>query len=178
MMLQRKFAIAALAIGAAIFGAIAGAGFWGGLRLNLTPSFPRGIWRIEHLGREAAVGDRVFICPPNTPAFVLGLERNYLLKGLCPGGMGPLIKTIVAVAGQVIDIETAVIIDGHALPNSVVRAADFADRRLPRFGGGPVPPGFVFLHSDFGGSYDSRYFGPLPASGILGLAVPVLVFTQ
>jgi len=178
MVRQRKLAIATLAIGVVIFGVIAGAGFGGGLRLNLTPSFPIGIWRIEHLGREVEIGDRVFICPPNTPEFALGLARKYMLKGLCPGGMGPLIKTIVAVAGQSIDIQAEVIIDGHKLPNSMVRSTDVQGRALPRFGGGPVPPGFVFLHSDFGGSYDSRYFGPLPASGILGLAVPVLVFAQ
>ncbi|WP_436003827.1 S26 family signal peptidase [Rhizobium sp. LjRoot30] len=36
--------------------------------------------------------------------------------------------------------------------------------------GGVVPPGTVFLHSEFPGSFDSRYFGPLPMDGILGLA--------
>ena len=178
MVLQRKIAVATLAIGVGIFGAIAGAGFGGGLRLNLTPSFPLGIWRIEELDREATVGDRVFICPPKGPAFALGLERHYLLTGLCPSGSGPLIKTIVAVAGQFIDIQAEVIIDGHKLPNSMVRSTDVQGRPLSRFAGGHVPAGFVFLHSDFGGSYDSRYFGPLPASGILGLAVPVLVFAQ
>jgi len=36
--------------------------------------------------------------------------------------------------------------------------------------------GTLFLHSDFVGSYDSRYFGPLPAEGTLGLAQEVLTF--
>ncbi|RUW00077.1 conjugal transfer protein TraF, partial [Mesorhizobium sp. M1A.F.Ca.IN.022.05.2.1] len=36
--------------------------------------------------------------------------------------------------------------------------------------------GFLFLHSDFAGSYDSRYFGPIPASGLLGRARPLLTF--
>ena len=43
--------------------------------------------------------------------------------------------------------------------------------------GGIVPKGELFLHSDFVGSYDSRYFGPLPADGILGLARETLTFT-
>lgn len=165
-------------MGAALVVAIACAGLWGGFRLNLTSSYPVGIWRIEPLDREAAVGDRLFICPPDVAAFELGFERGYLLRGMCPSGLGPLIKTVVAVAGQEVNVTQNVTIDGTLLPNAMVRLADAEGRILPKFPGGTVPPGFVFLHSDFGGSYDSRYFGPLPASGILGLAHPVLVFSQ
>ncbi|MCB1419113.1 MAG: S26 family signal peptidase, partial [Notoacmeibacter sp.] len=43
--------------------------------------------------------------------------------------------------------------------------------------GGVVPPDTVFLHSTLRGSYDSRYFGPILAAGILGLAKPVFTFT-
>jgi type IV secretory pathway protease TraF len=34
----------------------------------------------------------------------------------------------------------------------------------------------AFLHSSFTASFDSRYFGPLPTSGILGLAESVLTY--
>jgi conjugative transfer signal peptidase TraF len=173
---QRNRAIATLALSAGICLALAVAGFLGGLRLNFTPSYPIGIWRIESLNRQPGVGDRVFICPPDAPAFALGMERGYLPAGLCPGGTAPLIKTIVAVAGQVIALNSSVIIDGAALASSSVRSTDAQGRALPKFAGGRVPLDHVFLHSDFGGSYDSRYFGPLPADGILGLARPVLVF--
>ena len=175
MVRQRKIAIGALAVGAGMLSALAAGGFWGGLRLNLTPSYPLGIWRIEPRGREPVVGDMVFICPPYMPAFAIGLERGYLPTGLCPSGTVPLIKSVVAVAGQVIGIKETIVIDGVALPNSGVRSADAEGRPLSSFADGRVPPGSVFLHSDFGGSYDSRYFGPLPADGILGLASPVYV---
>lgn len=177
MMRQRNCAIATLALGTGVCVTLAIAGTWGGFRLNLTPSYPLGIWRIEPLNRQATVGDRVFICPPDAAALELGMERGYLPAGLCPSGAAPLIKIIAAVAGQVIAITTTVIIDGTPLPNSSVRSADAEGRPLPRFTGGQVPLDAVFLHSDFGGSYDSRYFGPLPAKGILGLARPVLVFS-
>ena len=172
---QRKVAIRIMVFGAAIIIATSVAGFCGGLRLNLTPSYPLGIWRIEPINRVARAGDLVFICPPETAAFTLGVERGYIAKGLCPGGTGPLIKTIVGVAGQVIAVDERVIVDGAPLPNSTVRVADAEGRLLPNFTGGPVPKGFVFLHSNFGGSYDSRYFGPIPDAGILGLAVPIFV---
>lgn len=175
MVRQRKFAIVALAVGTGILSTLAVGGLWGGMRLNLTPSYPLGIWRIQPIDRDAVIGDLVFICPPDTPAFVLGVERGYLPNGLCPSGTAPLIKTVVALAGQVVEVEDTVVIDGIDLPNSVVRPTDAEGRPLSAFAGGQIPPGSVFLHSDFGGSYDSRYFGPLPTDGILGLAAPVFV---
>lgn len=175
---QRKVAAGVLAVGAGLLLTLVAGGFWGGLRLNLTPSYPLGIWRIEPLDREAVVGDLVFICPPDTAAFVLGVERGYLPTGLCPSGTAPLIKKVVAAAGQVVGIEGTIVIDDVALPNSGVHSTDAEGRPLSAFAGGQVPPGSVFLHSDFGGSYDSRYFGPLPADGILGLASPVYILAR
>lgn len=152
------------------------AGYWGGLRINLTPSYPIGLWRIEPLERTAAVGDLVFICPPDGAPFVLALERGHIRPGLCPGGMGPLIKTIMAVGEQQVDIAGSVTIDGTPLARSAVRGADAEGRALPDFAGGTVPPGWLYLHSDFAGSFDSRYFGFVPATGLLGLARPVFTY--
>jgi conjugative transfer signal peptidase TraF len=162
--------------GAGLIAAITLLGFAGGLRINTTPSAPVGLWRIERLDREVQIGDLVFVCPPDRQEFRLAVERNYLPHGLCLGGFAPLIKTVAALAGQYIDISGVVTIDGVALQHSDLRAADAAGRPLPRYPGGRVPPGELFLHSDFGGSYDSRYFGPVPASGVLGLARPLLTF--
>lgn len=164
-------------LGASLIAFVLIGGFWGGLRINLTPSYPLGLWRVMPLDRSAAVGDRLFICPPLTDAFSLARERGYVRRGLCPGWMSPLIKTVVAVAGQSITSGQSIGIDGRILTHSEIRATDAEGRALPRFSGGTVPEGQVFLHSDFAGSYDSRYFGPIPATGILGLAQPVVTFT-
>lgn len=174
---QRRNALIILGVGAALTASIAVAGAWGGYRLNMTRSYPLGLWRIEALQRGPKTGDTVFICPPAAPAFELALARGYLPRGLCPGETGPLIKTIAAVADQNIATERRVYIDGRLLENSDVRTADAEGRALPTFTGGIIPAGSIFLHSKFPGSYDSRYFGPVPASGILGLARPILTFT-
>jgi conjugative transfer signal peptidase TraF len=142
--------------------AAAASGWSGGYRLNLTPSEPLGLWRIEPLERAVTVGDTVFDCPPASTEFVVALERGYLRRGLCPGGVAPLIKTVVAVSGQHVEVGTNVIIDLLPLPYSAVRPSDGAGRSLDPFPGGIVPPGHLFLHSDFASSYDSRYFGPVP----------------
>ena len=147
-----------------------------GYRLNLTPSEPLGIWRIEEFHRPVAVGDLVFVCPPPSGPFLDARKLGYLRYGLCAGGLAPLIKTIAALPGQNVEIDANVVIDGRSIPASGVRATDGEGRSLRPFAGGMVPPDHLFLHSSFASSYDSRYFGPLPASGLLGLARPVLTF--
>lgn len=147
-----------------------------GLRINLTPSYPLGIWRIEMLSRAISIGDRIFICPPLTQEFRRARERGYLRRGHCPGWLSPLIKSVVALPGQSIEIGASVVIDGVNLQQSAVQPSDGSGRPITPYPGGVVPPGFLFLHSPFKGSYDSRYFGPIPAEGVLGLATPILTF--
>ncbi|CCM79635.1 putative conjugal transfer protein traF [Rhizobium mesoamericanum STM3625] len=148
----------------------------GGFRINLTPSEPLGLWRILTPDRPVAPGDLVFICPPQTTVMREARQRGYLRSGTCPGGVAPLIKTVVGVAGQHVEIGAGVTIDGRPIPFSDLAERDGNGRPMTPFSGGVVPDESVFLHSPFRSSYDSRYFGPLPASGILGMAQPVLTY--
>ena len=100
---HRGFLPAVATVTAALLGAIVAAAF-GGYRINLTPSQPLGLWHIVRLERAAEVGDLVFICPPQTAAIQEALSRGYLRSGLCPSGVAPLIKTVIAVAGQRVEV--------------------------------------------------------------------------
>ncbi|WP_413786060.1 conjugative transfer signal peptidase TraF (plasmid) [Agrobacterium sp. rho-13.3] len=155
---------------------LAATAFTGGYRLNLTPSEPLGLWRIEELRRPVAIGDLVFFCPPMTAVFGEARRRGYLRRGLCAGGFAPLIKTVAALPGQRVKITDHVFIDGLSVPASSVWRTDGEGRALTSDPGGVVPPHHLFLHSPFASSYDSRYFGPVPDSGLLGLARPVFTF--
>lgn len=148
----------------------------GGYRINLTPSEPLGLWRIEALRRPVRTGDLVFVCPPGNATFAEARRRGYLRRGLCAGDFAPLIKAVAALTGQRVEITDHVIINGRPVEASSVRESDGEGRVLIPDPGGVVPPGYLFLHSSFARSYDSRYFGPVPASGLLGLARPVLTF--
>ncbi|WP_323848108.1 conjugative transfer signal peptidase TraF [Aminobacter sp. MET-1] len=147
-----------------------------GYRFNLTASAPRGLWRIEAMYRSAAVGDLVFICPPDTATFENAFGRGYLGLGLCPGGLAPLLKTIAAIPGQHVTTGKDVVIDGKHLASSDIRHTDGQGRAVVPFAGGTIPQGYLFLHSTTANSYDSRYFGPVPASGLLGYARPIITF--
>lgn len=141
-----------------------------GLRINLTPSEPLGIWRIARLDRPARRGDLVFICPPINEIVFEGLKRRYLRRGLCAGDLAPLIKSIVATARQRVEVDEEIRIDGEVLSHARLMVSDSQGRPLEPHPGGLVPAGHVFLHSTVPGSFDSRYFGPVPVQNILGLA--------
>lgn len=175
--MRRLVVIRSAAATIAALAAISAAGWLGGYRINTTPSYPLGLWRIEALGRDAAAGDLVFICPPLRPAFTVAFERGYIRRGLCPGRFSPLIKTVVATEGQTVDIAGHVSVEGHPLAHSKIHRVDAEGRALSPWHGGIVAPGYLFLHSDFAGSFDSRYFGPIPAAGLLGRAIPILTFS-
>lgn len=173
---QQRRAITIISIAVAVAIVMISAAFAGGYRINLTPSAALGLWRIIPLNRPAAIGDLVFLCPPGTPAMDNARARGYLRAGFCPGGVAPLIKMVIAVAGQHVEIGASVSVDGRMVSSSRLEPRDGMGRPLAPFPSGIVSSGYVFLHSSFPGSYDSRYFGPLAASGILGLAQEVLTY--
>lgn len=172
--MSRRVVIAIVTASVSVMAALVGIGLVGGIRLNLTPSEPLGIWRVEPVGRDLLIGDLVFICPPPTAQFEEARQRRYLRRGLCAGGFAPLIKTVAALPGQRVAIGNTVEIDGAVLDASLIRGSDGQRRPIIAYSGGIVPPGYVFLHSSFASSYDSRYFGPIPITGLLGLGKPIL----
>lgn len=173
---SRRAAVLLLAASAVVmFAGIIGIGA-AGFRVNLTPSEPLGIWRILPLDRPAQVGDLVFVCPPVSDVMLEARARGYLRHGLCVGGFAPLIKTVAATSGQHIKLDNVVDIDGRSLAHSQPMSRDGQGRQIMRYGGGVIPPGAVYLHSDFPGSFDSRYFGPLPVKNVLGLAREVWTY--
>jgi type IV secretory pathway protease TraF len=62
------------------------------------------------------------------------------------------------------------------IPHSALAPVDGIGRPLIPARSERVPPGHVFLHSPFPGSWDSRYFGSVPTSSILGRAQEVLTY--
>lgn len=173
---QQRIAVVMITSAILVTAAFLAIGWAGGLRLNLTPSEPLGLWRILPLGPKIRVGDLVFICPPATEPMRLARERGYLRGGLCPSGYAPLIKTVVGIEGQRADLGHNVRIDGEPIPQSNLVGRDGKGQLISSARAGVIPVGNVFLHSDFAGSFDSRYFGPIPASGILGLAQEVWTY--
>ena len=142
------------------------------LVINTTGSFPRGIYRKE--AREFRKGDLVLVCPPDRPIFHDALGVGLLSPGLCPGGLGYLIKQVAATEGDFVEISPAgVTINGKHLKNS--------RRQSLRLGHVEMPVHRklykeVVLMSPHPLSFDSRYFGIIPASAVLTSLEPVFLW--
>lgn len=152
-----------------------------GYRINPTPSVPVGIWRVLPLPGKIERGQVVSICPPPAAVFIEARDRGYIGAGHCPGGFEPMLKTVGALGGDVIEQTPAgLLINGNAIAGSAALAADGAGRPLPQPGRSSFTlraSEVFFLSTADARSFDSRYFGPLPLLVIEGLAVPVWVAT-
>ncbi|MBY4818648.1 S26 family signal peptidase [Burkholderia contaminans] len=104
--------------------------------------------------------------PPDAAA--LAAQRGYLPARV------PLLKRVGAVAPQHVCVFDALVwIDG--VPVAAVRAADRLGRALPSWlQCRQLRPGELFLLSSTNpASFDSRYFGPVSAAAVIGVAHPV-----
>lgn len=133
---------------------------------NASASVPIGLYSIGPVGR-LEVTDLVLAQPPEPLATFLHHGR-YVPRGV------PLLKRVAALPGQrACRHGLEVTIDG--VPFVTARERDRVGRTLPNWQGCRViAEGEVFLlNFDEPDSLDGRYFGPLPASSIIGRATPV-----
>ena len=148
-------------------------GYSQGLRYNGSPSYPKGFYTLSKIEGDPEIGRLVFVCPPDTEIFREARKRGYIGPGMCPGKFTPIIKRVIATEGAVVQTQGAVVVDGVAQPESTIFPMDGEQRPLPRYEGGTLKAGEYLLLSDyFAGSFDSRYFGPLPREQIVGYARP------
>ena len=136
---------------------------------NPTDSVPRGWYQVRSIDSAAAlhVGGIVLARLPVDAAAFAG-QRRYLPSGV------PILKRIGAIAPQSVCIrEQVVLIDGAVA--ATARTHDGARRPLQAWPHcRPLASGELFLLSDTNpASFDSRYFEPMTASAVLGVASPL-----
>lgn len=137
------------------------------LMWNATASVPTGLYALYRQDRYR-LGELVAVEPPKSLAIWLA-HRGYLPPGV------PLMKQVEGLPGQMLCRRGVTIsINDRVLGDARLR--DSRGRPLPRWGGcRRIPPGALFLMNvDVADSLDGRYFGPLPAGTVVGLATPVL----
>jgi conjugative transfer signal peptidase TraF len=136
------------------------------LMWNASASVPIGLYEIEP-ANHPAVTDLLAIMPPKPLAdFLVG--RGYIGRGV------PLMKRVMALPGQeVCRIGLDITVDGVPLGDALDR--DRMGRPLPVWQGCQrIADGDLFLmNPDARDSLDGRYFGPLPARGVIGRAIPL-----
>lgn len=176
MTASRRVGLAAGLSGA--LAALAG-GYLGGLRLNTSASMPLGLWRVNSASAPLRRGDIVTACLPETVVVRQAVRRGYLGPGVCPGGYEPVIKPVAAAGGDVVTVGPAgVSVNGDFLKDTKQLRRDSAGRPLRGYPAGTyhLRVGQLFLLAPHNPrSFDSRYFGPVPVSSVLGVAHPLWV---
>ena len=133
---------------------------------NASDSVPVGLYRLQPV-TTLTVTELVAVQPADPLAFFLDLN------GYLPIGV-PMLKRVLALPGQkVCRSGLTIAVDGVDLGQAKER--DRRGRPLPVWHGCRlIADGDVFVMNwQSTDSLDSRYFGPIPASAVIGTAVPV-----
>lgn len=177
-MWKKKFGLRSLAVFyVACFGSGAAAAHLLGLRLNTSYSLPLGLYQVT----TDETAPLIEFCPVE-PFASESAARGYRTRGLtCPDGAVPLLKPVVARAGDMIELTAAGIhVNGCLLKKTAPVPQDAAGRKLRAWPQGRyrVAPGTVWVASTYNaGSYDSRYMGPIDTKLIRRRLRPLWTFS-
>lgn len=169
--MTRRFYVRATAVAAstfvAAFAAVALTNPLPRIVWNASASAPIGLYRVKP-ERDPPLGALVAVAPPKRLARWMAM-RGYLGEDV------PLLKHVAARAGQHI-CRNGVTVTIDARPVVVALSHDRLGRLMPVWSGcRTLESGELLLlnpaHPD---SLDGRYFGPLPASSVVGRAIPIL----
>jgi len=151
------------------------------LKLNLTESMPIGLYLL-HRTTMIHVGDIVIACPP-LAAQRVGMANGYLTRayGITPGsrcvaGSAPVLKYVIALAGDELVInQSGLALNGQLFDTRLRARIDSHGRRLAALIHGRYRLGKydIWLYSPAPRGWDSRYFGPIKRSDVLGIAKPI-----
>ena len=133
---------------------------------NASGSVPIGLYAVHRVD-SLRVNELLVVMPPEPLATFLD-ERRYLPQGV------PLLKHVLALPGQTVcRFDRTITVDGVTVGEALDR--DHLHRPLPIWRGcRVVARGDVFLmNRQSEVSLDGRYFGPLPATTVLGRADPL-----
>jgi conjugative transfer signal peptidase TraF len=144
-----------------------------GVRFNSSPSLPVGMY----LTTAGGHANLVEFCPTE-PFASLSIARGYRDPGTCRDGAAPLLKPVVASAGDAVELSArGISVNGVLLPNTAPLSKDSKGRPLGAwpFGRYCVAPGTVWVASSHHPrSFDSRYFGPISTAAIRHRLKPFL----
>ncbi len=145
---------------------------------NATSSLPLGFY--QEIDAVIEKGTYVSFCPTQRPVFDMALARNYISTGDCKNGYRPLLKRVLAIAGDTVSInKRGVFINTRHIPNSAQMETDALGAELPAYqlNQHTLSDQQFLLMSDINPkSFDARYFGLAKRSEITAVVRPVLTW--
>lgn len=141
---------------------------------NSSASAPRGWYRVARADGvvRPRVGDFVLVDLPRAPA-TLAAQRGYLPMGI------PLLKRVGAVAPDLVCIRGSEV-DVNGVVRATIQPFDGTHRAMPaEVMCRRLADAELFLLSDTSAaSFDSRYFGPIDGSRVIGIAHPLWTWSN
>ncbi len=135
---------------------------------------PKGVYKA--VTKILQVGDVVEVCLPDAIA-TLGVSRHYLSKGICQNGTEPVVKKVMALATDTVELTmSGVKINGYQLPHSATLMRDERGRLIPyiKRKAYKLSANEVWLYgSEDPKSWDSRYYGHVNMKNIQHIMTPV-----
>ncbi len=137
-----------------------------GVGVNFTASLPRGLYIKNN--EEIQYNDIVQFCLNDEIASQVQAHR-YTANGTCENGLKPLLKYVVGMEGDRIEIrENRVFITQENAEEPVfygiIQEIDSKDKEVVSLlNEGIIPENHVYVFSNHEGSFDSRYFGLVEA---------------
>jgi conjugative transfer signal peptidase TraF len=133
---------------------------------NASESVPIGLYRLQRPD-NLFVTELVAVQPPEPLATFLDMN------GYLPAGL-PMLKRVLALPGQTV-CRSGPTVSVDAIEMGEARDRDGRGRPLPNWQGcGVIGEGELFVMNwQSANSLDGRYFGFLPASAVIGRALPV-----
>lgn len=144
-----------------------------GVKINASPSLPIGLY----IRSSDPNANLIEFCPAE-PYASFAAARGYRSRGNCPDGASPLMKPIIARAGDVVGVSNrGISVNGRLIRNTSPKMADTQGRSMTPwpFGMYVTANAAVWVASSYNPrSFDSRYFGPIPTSSIRARLRPLL----
>ncbi len=168
-----KSGLRSLGVAVALITASAFVAGFAGVRVNTSSSLLLGLY----IRTNQVSASLIEFCP-SEPFASVSRDRGYRVRGFtCPDRAVPLLKPVVARAGDIVKVSPAgIAVNGRLLPNTAPLRLDAANRPLQSWPSGTyrVHPGTVWVASTYSrGSYDSRYIGPVEEKSIRGRLRPL-----
>lgn len=149
------------------------------IEFNATASMPIGFY--QSVSEPVHAGSLVSVCLPASITKE-GVQRGYLTHGPCPGNGIAVLKQVIALPGNQVEVSNTGIQVGEHFYPAPIKAVDHSGQAVKRFihnGIYPETTGYwLYGSGDYQYSWDSRYYGPVPAANIQGVYRPLLTFSH
>lgn len=146
------------------------------LSYNFSNSEAKGFYLLNLSKRKFyTIGELAIICVPDKSLSEIALQRGYLGRGQCPYGTTYEVKHIAGVYPMYLQVNNHIIVvNKHKI--RILYQDNKGRALMSKLKTTIIPPNYYFVVGKTNNSFDSRYYGLVPAEFIKGIAYPLFTW--